>query len=81
MIKAAEINEHLLEDLPVIRLSKFVPPGAGLTRRARQVLGAQITLRCRLEGRRHLIGPRATLIPAPQADRSVWTTPKKLFEF
>ena len=30
-----------------------------LTRRARQGLGAQITLRCRLEGRRQLIGPGA----------------------
>ena len=27
--------------------------------RARQGLGAQVTLRCRLEGRRHLIGPGA----------------------
>ena len=31
MIKTAEINERLLEDLPVIRLPKFVPPGAGLS--------------------------------------------------
>ena len=31
MIKTAEINERLLEDLPVIRLPKFVSPGAGLS--------------------------------------------------
>ena len=48
-----------------------------VARRARQGLGAQVALRCRLEGRRHLIGPRATLIPAPQADPSVWTSPEQ----
>ena len=31
MIKTAEINERLLEDLPVIRLPKFASPGAGLS--------------------------------------------------
>jgi hypothetical protein len=31
MIKTAEINQRLLDDLPVIRLPKFVPPGAGLS--------------------------------------------------
>jgi quercetin dioxygenase-like cupin family protein len=31
MIKTAEINERLLEDLPVIRLPKFVGPGGGLS--------------------------------------------------
>ena len=31
MIKTAEINERLLEDLPVIRLPKVLPPGAGLS--------------------------------------------------
>jgi hypothetical protein len=31
MIKTAEINPRLLEDLPVIRLPKFVPPGGGLS--------------------------------------------------
>ncbi len=30
MKKTAEINQRLLEDLPVIRLPKFVPPGAGM---------------------------------------------------
>jgi quercetin dioxygenase-like cupin family protein len=29
--KTAEINQRLLEDLPVIRLPKFVPPGGGLS--------------------------------------------------
>jgi hypothetical protein len=27
----AEINERLLEDLPLIRMPKFVPPGGGLS--------------------------------------------------
>jgi quercetin dioxygenase-like cupin family protein len=31
MIKAEEVNPRLLEDLPVIRAPKFVPPGAGLS--------------------------------------------------
>jgi mannose-6-phosphate isomerase-like protein (cupin superfamily) len=31
MIKTAEINSRLLEDLPVIRLPKFVSPGGGLS--------------------------------------------------
>jgi hypothetical protein len=31
MIRTAEINQRLLEDLPVIRLPKFVPPGGGLS--------------------------------------------------
>jgi mannose-6-phosphate isomerase-like protein (cupin superfamily) len=31
MIKVAEINQRLLEDLPVIREPKFVPPGGGLS--------------------------------------------------
>jgi len=31
MIKTAEINQRLLEDLPVIRAPKFVPPGGGLS--------------------------------------------------
>jgi quercetin dioxygenase-like cupin family protein len=31
MIKTVEINSRLLEDLPVIRLPKFVPPGGGLS--------------------------------------------------
>jgi hypothetical protein len=31
MIKTAEINSRLLEDLPVVRLPKFVPPGGGLS--------------------------------------------------
>jgi hypothetical protein len=31
MIKTAEINQRLLEDLPVIRLPKFVPPSGGLS--------------------------------------------------
>jgi quercetin dioxygenase-like cupin family protein len=30
MIKSAEINQRLVEDLPVIRLPKLVPPGCGL---------------------------------------------------
>jgi mannose-6-phosphate isomerase-like protein (cupin superfamily) len=31
MIKTAEINSRLLDDLPVVRLPKFVPPGGGLS--------------------------------------------------
>jgi quercetin dioxygenase-like cupin family protein len=31
MIKTAEINQRLLQDLPVIRAPKFVPPGGGLS--------------------------------------------------
>jgi quercetin dioxygenase-like cupin family protein len=31
MMKTAEINQRLLEDLPVIRMPKFVPPGGGLS--------------------------------------------------
>jgi uncharacterized cupin superfamily protein len=31
MIKTAEINQRLLDDLPVVRLPKFVPPGGGLS--------------------------------------------------
>jgi hypothetical protein len=31
MMKTAEINSRLLEDLPVVRLPKFVPPGGGLS--------------------------------------------------
>ena len=31
MIKTAEINQRLLEDLPVLRLPKVVPPGGGLS--------------------------------------------------
>jgi quercetin dioxygenase-like cupin family protein len=31
MIKTAEINARMLEDLPVLRLPKFVPPGGGLS--------------------------------------------------
>src|SRR5271170_4590141 len=31
MTKTAEINSRLLEDLPVVRLPKFVPPGDGLS--------------------------------------------------
>jgi quercetin dioxygenase-like cupin family protein len=31
MTKTAEINQRLLEDLPVVRLPKFIPPGSGLS--------------------------------------------------
>ncbi len=31
MIKTAEINSRLLEDLPVVRLPKLIPPGGGLS--------------------------------------------------
>ena len=31
MTKTAEINARLLEDLPVLRLPKVVPPGGGLS--------------------------------------------------
>jgi quercetin dioxygenase-like cupin family protein len=31
LIKTAEINQRLLEDVPVIRMPKFVPPGGGLS--------------------------------------------------
>ena len=31
MTKTAEFNPRLIEDLPVIRLPKFIPPGGGLS--------------------------------------------------
>jgi mannose-6-phosphate isomerase-like protein (cupin superfamily) len=31
MIKTAEINSRLLEDISVIRQCKFIPPGGGLS--------------------------------------------------
>jgi quercetin dioxygenase-like cupin family protein len=31
MIKTAEINSRLLEDMPVVRMPKFIPPGGGLS--------------------------------------------------
>jgi mannose-6-phosphate isomerase-like protein (cupin superfamily) len=31
MIRTTEMNSRLLEDLPVVRLPKFVPPGGGLS--------------------------------------------------
>ena len=31
MIKTAEINSRLLDDLPVVRLPKLIPPGGGLS--------------------------------------------------
>ena len=31
MTRTAEINQRLLEDLPVVRLPKFIPPGGGLS--------------------------------------------------
>jgi quercetin dioxygenase-like cupin family protein len=31
MMKTVEINSRLLEDLPVVRLPKFIPPGGGLS--------------------------------------------------